>query len=265
MLNKMRHAVVIYGVMMSLMIGMIVWSIYWDTLHPNPGLMAQAPSKAGYTINVRDQNGEVKPRLLPLPVLPELPVDQKLGNLEGKELRFGTSAGATYAACTTAATCGSVNCMHDSLNPLAILSPFTGMWLNCVFGGKGVGIINLLVYLIVGVFLAGLMVGRTPEYLGKKVEGREMKLAMLALLIHPIMILCRRGCSRPCPGESRPRTTQDRTASARCCTSSRPRRRTMGPAWKDCRTPGGSIIPRTTLAPRLPSARTGTSPRDWSC
>jgi K+-transporting ATPase ATPase A chain len=79
--------------------------------------------------------------------------------------------------------------MHDSLNPLAGLTPFTGMWLNCVFGGKGVGLINLLVYLIVGVFLAGLMVGRTPEYLGKKVEAREMKLAMLALLVHPIMIL----------------------------------------------------------------------------
>src|SRR5262249_38458811 len=85
--------------------------------------------------------------------------------------------------------CGSVNCMHDSLNPLAGLTPFSGMWLNCVFGGKGVGMIKLLVYLIVGVFLAGLMVGRTPEYLGKKVEGREMKLAMLALLVHPIMVL----------------------------------------------------------------------------
>jgi K+-transporting ATPase ATPase A chain len=79
--------------------------------------------------------------------------------------------------------------MHDSLNPLAGLSPMTGMWLNCIFGGKGVGLINLLVYLIVGVFLSGLMVGRTPEYLGKKVEAREMKLAMLAMLIHPIMIL----------------------------------------------------------------------------
>ena len=79
--------------------------------------------------------------------------------------------------------------MHDSLNPLAGLTPLTGMWLNCVFGGKGVGLINMLIYLIVGVFLAGLMVGRTPEYLGKKVEAREMKLAMLALLIHPIMIL----------------------------------------------------------------------------
>ena len=124
-----------------------------------------------------------------VPALAALPVDQSLGNLEGKELRFGTSAGATYSAVTTAVACGSVNCMHDSLNPLAGITPLAGMWLNCVSGGKGVGMINLLVYLIVGVFLAGLMVGRTPEYLGKKVEAREMKLAMLALLIHPIMIL----------------------------------------------------------------------------
>jgi potassium-transporting ATPase potassium-binding subunit len=158
MLQKMRHAWVIFGVMMVLMLGMIGWGVYWDTLHPNPGL-------AG------------------------LPVDQNLGNLEGKELRFGTSAGATFAACTTAITCGSVNCMHDSLNPLAGITPLTGMWLNCVFGGKGVGMINLLLYLIVGVFIAGLMVGRTPEYLGKKVEAREMKLAMIALLAHPILIL----------------------------------------------------------------------------
>src|SRR5208283_1380418 len=107
--------------------------------------------------------------------------------------RFGTSAGATFSAVTTAVTCGSVNCMHDSLNPLAGLTPFAGMWLNCVFGGKGVGLINLMIYLIVGVFLAGLMVGRTPEYLGKKVEAREMKLAMLAMLIHPLMILAPTG------------------------------------------------------------------------
>ena len=90
---------------------------------------------------------------------------------------------------TTAVTCGSVNCMHDSLNPLAGLGPFTGMWLNCVFGGKGVGMINMLIFIIIGVFIAGLMVGRTPEYLGKKVEAREMKLAMLAFLIHPLMVL----------------------------------------------------------------------------
>jgi K+-transporting ATPase ATPase A chain len=79
--------------------------------------------------------------------------------------------------------------MHDSLNPNAGLTPLTGMWLNCIFGGVGVGLINLLVYLVTAVFLAGLMVGRTPEYLGKKVEAREMKLAMLALLAHPLFIL----------------------------------------------------------------------------
>src|SRR5262249_33724470 len=110
-------------------------------------------------------------------VSPGLPVDQNLGNLEGKELRFGTSAGPTWAAFTTNTSNGSVNCMHDSLNPLAGLTPLTGMWLNCIWGGVGVGLINFLIYLIIGVFLAGLMVGRTPEYLGKKVEAREMKLA----------------------------------------------------------------------------------------
>jgi K+-transporting ATPase ATPase A chain len=94
---------------------------------------------------------------------------------------------------TTAATCGSVNCAHDSLNPLAGLSPFTGLWLNCVFGGKGVGLINMLVFVIIAVFLAGLLVGRTPEYLGKKVEARELKLAVLALLVHPILILSATG------------------------------------------------------------------------
>ena len=157
----MRHAWVIFGVMMTMMVSLMCWAIYWDTLQPNPGL---AGSRSGA-------------------------VDQSLGNLEGKELRFGTSAGATFATATTSISCGSVNCAHDSLNPLAGLSPLTGMWLNCIYGGKGVGMINLLLYLIVGVFIAGLMVGRTPEYLGKKVEAREMKLAMLALLVHPIMIL----------------------------------------------------------------------------
>ena len=90
---------------------------------------------------------------------------------------------------TVNVTCGAVNCEHDSLNPIAALSPMWGMWLNCIFGGKGVGMINLLLFLIIGVFIAGQMVGRSPEYLGKKVGAREMKLAMIALLVHPIMIL----------------------------------------------------------------------------
>jgi K+-transporting ATPase ATPase A chain len=179
MIGNMRHAAVIYAVMLSLLVVMTGWAIVWDTLQANPALLAQPARELSLA------SGETRT----LSARAGLPVDQSLGNLEGKELRFGTAAGPTFAAITTAVTCGSVNCMHDSLNPLAGLTPLAGMWLNCVFGGKGVGLINMLVYLIVGVFLSGLMVGRTPEYLGKKVEAREMKLAMLALLIHPILIL----------------------------------------------------------------------------
>jgi K+-transporting ATPase ATPase A chain len=193
MLKNMRHAAVLFGTMMVLFVVMIGWAVYWDAMEPNPALTAHAPltDKGGkpFTIDVLGADGKATSKTIEVPASAALPVDQALGNLEGKELRFGTSAGATFSAVTTAVACGSVNCMHDSLNPLAGITPMTGMWLNCVFGGKGVGMINLLIYLIVGVFLAGLMVGRTPEYLGKKVEAREMKLAMLALLIHPILIL----------------------------------------------------------------------------
>ena len=101
----------------------------------------------------------------------------------------GLLGGATYAALTTDVTCGSINAENDALNPLAALSPMVGMWLNCIFGGKGVGMINFLMFLIIGVFIAGQMVGRTPEYLGKKIGIREVKLAVVALLVHPIMIL----------------------------------------------------------------------------
>src|SRR5216683_2783106 len=193
MLSNMRHATVIYGVMMTMFLAMIAWAIQWDTRQPNPGL-TEHPALTNrdgqpYRIEVEDKDGKVAQESLNVAALAGLPVDQELGNLEGKELRFGTAAGATFSAVTTAVTCGSVNCMHDSLNPLAGITPMTGMMLNCVFGGKGVGLINMLVYLIIGVFLAGLMVGRTPEYMGKKIEAREMKLAMLALLVHPILSL----------------------------------------------------------------------------
>ncbi|MGC2693108.1 MAG: potassium-transporting ATPase subunit KdpA, partial [Desulfobaccales bacterium] len=94
-----------------------------------------------------------------------------------------------YAAITTDVTCGAVNAEADSLHPMAGLSPMIGMWLNCIFGGKGVGMINMLIFIIIGIFIAGMMVGRTPEYLGKKIGAREVKLAVLALLVHPAMIL----------------------------------------------------------------------------
>jgi potassium-transporting ATPase potassium-binding subunit len=185
MLGRIRHSVVIYGVMLAMMAGLIVWVMVFDTMQPNPGLTAHAG--ATYQIaNSSAPNGKID---VVSPPIAALPVDQHLGNLEGKELRFGTSAGAAFAAITTDVTCGAINAEMDSLNPLAGLSPMIGMWVNCVFGGKGVGMINLLLFLIVGVFLAGQMVGRTPEYLGRKVGAREMKLAMIALLVHPILIL----------------------------------------------------------------------------
>lgn len=189
MLNNMRHATVIFAVMLVFLATFVGWAVYWDSTEPNPGLLAHQAR----TYTVPDVQAAEGTRTIALPEVAALPVDQPLGNLEGKELRFGTSAGPTWAAITTCTSNGSVNAMHDSLNPLAGLSPLAGMWLNCNFGGVGVGLINMLVYLIVGVFLAGLMVGRTPEYLGKKVEAREMKLAMLALLIHPLMILAPTG------------------------------------------------------------------------
>jgi K+-transporting ATPase ATPase A chain len=168
------------------MIGTVVWSVYFDTLQPNPGFTAH-PDARSYTIPSASAPGGQ--RTFTLPAVVGLPVDQHLGNLEGKDLRFGTSAGATFAALTVDVTDGGINCEHDSLNPMAALSPMVGMWINCIFGGKGVGMINLLLFLVVGIFIAGQMVGRTPEYLGKKIGGREMKLAMIALLVHPIMIL----------------------------------------------------------------------------
>jgi K+-transporting ATPase ATPase A chain len=124
-----------------------------------------------------------------LPAVAGLPVDQHLGNLEGKEMRLGTSAGATSTALTTGVTVGAPSAELDSLNPAASLSPMIGMWLNCIFGGKGVGMINMLLYVVIGIFIAGMMVGRTPEYLGKKIEAREARLAIIALLVHPFMIL----------------------------------------------------------------------------
>ncbi|WP_454707977.1 potassium-transporting ATPase subunit KdpA [Delftia acidovorans] len=129
------------------------------------------------------------------PLLTAAGADQQIsatqpgGNMEGKELRFGIADTALFVATTTAATTGSVNAMHDSLTPLGGLVPLAQMMLNCVFGGDGVGLINLLQYAILTVFLAGMMIGRTPEFLGKKIEAREIKLVMLAVMAHPISIL----------------------------------------------------------------------------
>ncbi|MGO9612514.1 MAG: potassium-transporting ATPase subunit KdpA [Dissulfurispiraceae bacterium] len=186
MLGRFRHGIVIFSIMLTLMACTIGWSVYYDTLKPNPAMTANPMAR---TYEIPSPTAPGGKQAVSLPAVPSMPVDQHLGNLEGKEMRFGTSAGATFAAITTDVTCGAVNAEADSLNPLAALSPMVGMWLNCIFGGKGVGMINMLLYIIIGIFLAGQMVGRTPEYLGKKIGAREMKLATIALLVHPFLIL----------------------------------------------------------------------------
>ncbi len=121
----------------------------------------------------------------------ELPgIDPGSGNMEGKEVRFGIASSALYATVTTDASCGAVNSMHDSFTPLGGLVPLFNIQLGeVVFGGVGAGLYGILVMAILSVFIAGLMVGRTPEYLGKKIETREVKLAMLYVLIFPLLIL----------------------------------------------------------------------------
>lgn len=110
--------------------------------------------------------------------------------MEGKETRFGISASALFAAITTAASCGAVNAMHDAFTPLGGLVPLLNIQLGeVVFGGVGSGLYGMLIFAIMAVFIAGLMIGRTPEYLGKKIESFEMKMVALAILITPILIL----------------------------------------------------------------------------
>jgi len=124
------------------------------------------------------------------PLLTELGVDPTAGNMEGKETRFGVAMSAFFAAATTGTSTGAVNAMHDSMTPLGGLVPLFNMLLGCISpGGVGAGLYGFLIIVVIAVFVAGLMVGRTPEYLGKKIEAREMKLAMLAVLIYPLTVL----------------------------------------------------------------------------
>ncbi len=134
------------------------------------------------------------------PALAGMGLDQSAGNLEGKETRFGAASSALFATATTDASCGAVNSMHDSFTPIGGLVPMVNMQLGeVVFGGVGAGLYGMLVMAILTVFLAGLMVGRTPEYLGKKVEGREMKLAVLYILVFPVAVLVLAGWAAVVP------------------------------------------------------------------
>lgn len=156
--GKIRHAAVVFGVMLALLAGKTVWALHFES----------APTAA-------------------FADLPE--VLSTTANLEGKELRLGATTGPLWAVLTTATSNGSVGAMHNSLNPLTGLAPLTGMWLNETFGGVGVGFINQFIYIVVAVFLGGMMIGRTPEYLSKRIESREMLYASITLLAHPFLIL----------------------------------------------------------------------------
>ena len=124
------------------------------------------------------------------PLLTHLGVDPSLGNMEGKETRFGIADSGLFAAVTTAASCGAVNAMHDSFTPLGGMIPLVLMQLGeVVFGGVGTGLYGMLLFAIMAVFIAGLMIGRTPEYLGKKIEIHEMKMTSIAILVTPLLVL----------------------------------------------------------------------------
>ena len=126
----------------------------------------------------------------PNPLLSHLPIDQELGNLEGKEVRFGVPESSLFASLTTATSCGAVNSMHDSFSPIGGMILLINMLLGeVIFGGVGVGLFGMLMFVIISVFIAGLMVGRTPEYLGKKIEGKEVRFAVLYVALYPLVIL----------------------------------------------------------------------------
>jgi K+-transporting ATPase ATPase A chain len=136
------------------------------------------------------------------PILAQLGVDQRVsalqtgGNMEGKEVRFGIANSALFATVTTDASCGAVNSMHDSFTPLGGLVPLVNIMLGeVIFGGVGSGLYGMLIFVVLSVFIAGLMVGRTPEYLGKKIESYDVKMSMLYVLIFPLIILVFAGVS----------------------------------------------------------------------
>nr|WP_314493610.1 potassium-transporting ATPase subunit KdpA [uncultured Chryseobacterium sp.] len=123
------------------------------------------------------------------PAISQMGIDQSLGAMEGKEIRFGSAASGFWSIVTTVISTGSVNSMHDSSMPLSGMTEMLAMMVNAFYGGDGAGILNIFIYIVLAVFISGLMVGRTPEFMGKKIEAREMKIAMIVALFHPFLIL----------------------------------------------------------------------------
>lgn len=134
------------------------------------------------------------------PAIAKMGIAQNMGSMEGKELRFGSTASAFWSIATTVISTGSVNAMHDSFTPISGMNQMLGMMINAFYGGCGVGMLNFYIFIILAVFISGLMVGRTPEFLGKKVEAKEMKIAMIIALLHPFLILVGTALAASLPG-----------------------------------------------------------------
>ena len=157
MLKRKRFAWIVFGVMTLGFLLLVIPSIY-NEMHGNTAI-----SKMG--------------------------ILQSHGSMEGKEVRFGPAASAYWGISTTVTSNGSVNAMHDSFTPLTGMCAMLGMMINSFYGGVGVGFLNFYIFIIIAVFISGLMVGRTPEFMGKKIEAREMKIASIIALLHPFLIL----------------------------------------------------------------------------
>lgn len=160
-LGKRRHGVILISALFVIFLGLLSISVVGE-LQPNSALQA---SEQGLTVN------------------------QELGNMEGKEVRFGPTLSALWAVSTTSTTNGAVNSMHNSFTAMGSMGPFLAMAMNCLFNGIGVGLLNLMTYIFICVFIAGLMIGRAPQYIGKQIEWQEVKVAAMIILLLPILVL----------------------------------------------------------------------------
>jgi K+-transporting ATPase ATPase A chain len=156
-LKRRRFALMIFGVMTIGFLFMVIPSVYYE-MKGNPAIA-------------------------------HMGIAQHMGNMEGKEVRYGAAASAYWSITTTVTSNGSVNSMHDSFMPLSGMFQMLGMMINSFYGGVGVGFLNFYIFIIIAVFISGLMVGRTPEFMGKKIEAKEMKIAAIIALLHPFLIL----------------------------------------------------------------------------
>ncbi|TDX35909.1 K+-transporting ATPase ATPase A chain [Halanaerobium congolense] len=160
-IGKRRHGVILIGALFVIFLG-----LFWVT--------AAGEAQPNRAIIMNETN---------------LTVDQSAGNMEGKETRFGSLLSSLWAISTTSTTNGAVNSMHNSYTPQGSVGPFLAMAMNCLYNGIGVGLLNLMTYIFICVFIAGLMIGRAPQYLGKQIEWREVKIAALIILLLPVLVL----------------------------------------------------------------------------